>query len=87
MSEEKKVIFHEKTVGAKATYDEAVDAAYVYLRDHRKGELWRTISDGDAFAAFGINLDVDGDGRLVGIEILGASRRLPEEFLAELKRK
>jgi uncharacterized protein YuzE len=51
------------------TYDPEVDAAYVYLAGPiRAGGVTRTV-----VATDDINLDFDGEGRLLGIEILGRS--------------
>ena len=67
----------------KIRYDAAVDAAYIDLR-----------SEGDDFP-FGftyccdplevggqIHLDFDSQGRLIGIEVLQASKKLPASFIS-----
>jgi uncharacterized protein YuzE len=59
----------------KVTYDDSVDAAYVYLTDETP--VARTL----AVAHEGINLDFAANGILVGIEVLEASRRLPVKLL------
>ena len=62
------------------TYDSDADAAYVYLRPSTVVEpsVATTVT-----ANADINLDFDREGRLVGVEILGASNLHPE-LLAEI---
>jgi uncharacterized protein YuzE len=67
----------------KITYDDSVDAAYIYLADDIKlGGVARTYSCDPVEVKGQINLDFDADGRLVGIEVLAASKRLPKALLA-----
>ena len=71
----------------KLTYDPEVDAAYLYLVPSiGRGEVVRTISSmlemDRSFVAF----DVDSEGKILGIEILGASRVLPGVTLEEAAR-
>ena len=61
----------------RITYDGEADAAYIYLTDKFKEPETRQV-DQD------INLDVDVVNRLIGIEVLDASRRLDLEYLAPL---
>ena len=61
----------------RITYDGEADAAYIYLTDKFKEPETRQV-DGD------INLDVDVANRLVGIEVLDASKRLDLRYLAPL---
>ncbi len=68
----------------KLTYDKEADAAYLYFKPLSAGEAAKTI-EGEGETE-GINLDLDAEGRLVGIEILGASRRLPGECLRKAER-
>jgi uncharacterized protein YuzE len=50
--------------GARATYDPEVDAAYLYLQEIEADGVAETLP----FGEWGVNLDFDGGGRLVGIE-------------------
>ena len=65
-------------------YDADVDAAYLSLvdRDLRPGEAVR---QSDIVSIPGgvssVILDVDADGRLLGVEVLGARAVLPPELL------
>ena len=69
----------------KITYDKSVDAAYIYLIDEiRPSAVKRTYSCDPVEVNGEINLDFDADDRLIGIEILGASKRLPEAVIADL---
>jgi len=62
----------------KVTYDGSVNAAKIYLKyPIGPGEAARTqVVDEN------INLDFDSSGRLIGIEVLFASHKLPKELLA-----
>ena len=53
------------------------DAAYLYLKEG--GKAARTVTATDDVA-----LDFDADGRLIGIEVLDARRRLPKALLHDL---
>jgi uncharacterized protein YuzE len=52
----------------KVHYDEEVDALYLSLGDQKP--------DGVIEIAEGINIDTTSDGKLTGIEILKASRKI-----------
>jgi len=56
----------------KITLDREADAAYIYFKEISLGEVVKTISLNDS-----INVDLDSDGRALGIEILDASKNLP----------
>lgn len=66
----------------RARYDAEADAAYIYLVNKiEPGEVAKTIpvpSPGDPWT---VNLDVDGEGRLLGLEVLAANHRLRPEVL------
>ena len=66
----------------KVTYDRSVDAAYIYLADDiGEGCVKKTYAcDPDEVGGV-INLDFDEDGRMVGVEVLGASHHLPKTIL------
>ena len=66
----------------KITYDRKADAAYLYVKASlKRGEAAVTVpGEGEAE---GINLDFDASGRLLGVEVLDARRRLPPELLKE----
>jgi len=52
----------------KVTYDKKVDAVYL--------ELVKLKPDGVIEVADGINVDVTSDGKIVGIELLDASKKV-----------
>lgn len=56
----------------KIEYDKDADAAYVYFKEIASGEVVQTISLNES-----VNIDLDKDGRTLGIEILDASKNLP----------
>jgi uncharacterized protein YuzE len=61
----------------KIEIDKEVDAAYIYAKDEiNDGEVVRTIE-----VNADIILDFDENGKLIGIEILNASKNLTKEFL------
>jgi uncharacterized protein YuzE len=65
---------------ARLTYDDKADAAYLYLKEGTEpGEATTSVPvqlpSGVGLGS--ITLDFDDDGRLIGIEVLGASRLLP----------
>jgi uncharacterized protein YuzE len=61
----------------KMTYDRGADAAYIYVKDSiAAGEVAKTIA-----LDRNINLDFDKNEKLLGIEILSASKVLPEKQL------
>ncbi len=65
----------------KTTYDKSVDAIYIYLKEIVPGETSFTYSC-DPFKIKGeINLDFDKKNRLIGIEILDASKKLPKTII------
>ena len=66
----------------KVTYDRTVNAAYVYFTDPQVLNRVATMYPCDPHEVDGmINLDFDEDGRLLGIEILAASSKLPHYLL------
>lgn len=65
------------------TYDADADAAYLYLRSGMLDPVAATVPVEVDGAWLGVNLDLDEDGRLVGIEALDASRRLPTALLEQ----
>lgn len=56
----------------KIEYDKDADAAYIYFKEIEEGEVVQTISLNES-----VNIDLDADGRTLGIEILDASKNLP----------
>ena len=69
-------MYFETAVPLDCTFDSDADAAYIYLASPiADGAVKRTITADTDHGM--INLDLDGDGRLIGIEILGADRHLP----------
>jgi len=64
----------------KIEYDKEADAAYIYLKDIEEGEVASTIS-----LSGSLNIDLDKEGKTIGIEILDASKHSPQEFLKQAK--
>ena len=56
----------------KTKYDKEADAAYIYFKEIREGEIVQTISLNES-----VNVDLDAEGKTLGIEILNASKNLP----------
>jgi uncharacterized protein YuzE len=65
----------------KITYDKNTDAAYIYLTEISAGGVKKTYPCDPAEVKGMINLDFNPEGILVGIEVLGASKKLPKELL------
>jgi uncharacterized protein YuzE len=67
-------------------YDAESDAAYLQLLPETSGAKVAQTYPCDPSEVGGIiNLDFDADGRLVGIEVLDASRLLPAHLLLRTK--
>jgi len=63
----------------KIEYDKEIDAAYIYIEDEIKdGEVSKTIELNENIIA-----DFDDEGKLLGVEILNASRVLKKNVLLE----
>lgn len=62
-------------------YDSEADAAYLYLQHPiAAGSVKKTTELNDD-----VSIDFDAKGKLLGIEILHASKRLPKKELANAK--
>ncbi len=67
-----------RAVLLRATYDPEVDAAYVYLTDViPDGGLAYTATVDDPDLRDGVHIDVNHDGEVVGVELLGADLLSP----------
>lgn len=62
----------------KVTYDKQADAAYIYLTQVPPGAAVRQV---DAIAGT-VVLDFDAGDRLIGLEVLSASKVLPPDVCA-----
>jgi len=60
----------------KLEYDSESDSAYLYLKEISPGEVSQTISLNDS-----INIDLDSEGKTLGVEILEAKKHLPENTI------
>ena len=60
----------------RITIDKEADAAYVYFKDISPGEVKKTISLNES-----INIDLDEEGKTLGIEILDAKENLPSNVI------
>jgi uncharacterized protein YuzE len=65
----------------RISYDKSVDSAYIYLKDIEPGEVDKTYPCDPHEVNGMINLDFGKNGILLGIEITGASKKLPREIL------
>ncbi|MGR6913821.1 DUF2283 domain-containing protein [[Actinomadura] parvosata] len=64
------------------------DVAYIYLADHiGKGEAVRQVVVDDDGLRGEVIIDVDRDGKVLGVEIVGASYVLRPETLATADRQ
>ena len=60
----------------KITFDKEADAAYIYFKEILAGESVSTIPLNES-----INIDLDKDGKMLGMEVLDASKNLPANTL------
>ncbi len=66
----------------RVTYDSEANAAYIYLVPEIEfGGVARTVPVDGGDQPWVVNLDVDSEGRLLGIEVLDARRLLPVALL------
>jgi uncharacterized protein YuzE len=65
----------------KITYDREANAAYIYLVPIANGGVAQTYPCDPVEVNGMINLDFDREGRLLGIEVLDASHKLPKAVL------
>ena len=65
----------------KITYDKSVDAAYVYFSESPPGKVAKTYPCDPKEVNGMINLDFDESGKLVGIEVMDASKKLSKSIL------
>ncbi|MGW5040840.1 DUF2283 domain-containing protein [Streptomyces parvulus] len=71
----------------KVTYDKTVNAAYIYFTDPQVNVRSAHTYPCDPIDVDGmINLDFDEQGRLIGIEVLAATSKLPEHMLQAAER-
>ena len=66
----------------KVTYDKSVDAAYISLKsDDDQSRFGFTYCCDPNEVGGQVHLDFDEDGRLIGVEVLNASKKLPSYLL------
>lgn len=70
----------------RITYDESADAAYIALTDIKAGEaaIQLEVPLGERPAE--MHLDFDENGKLLGIEIIGAMELIQSDLLANAER-
>jgi uncharacterized protein YuzE len=75
----------KRDVAMTTTFDAEADAAYIYLAGGiPAGGVARTVVVEDPRVAGMVNLDFDSDGRLVGVEVVGAMDVLSQSLLEVL---
>lgn len=71
----------------RVTFDPGADAAYVHLVDAiRPGEAVTQVVVSDDRVRGEVILDLDEDGRLLGVEVLGVSDLLRPDTLAHAEK-
>ena len=66
----------------RISYDSAANAAYIQLVDEiPAGGVTRTVCIDPREIPGMVNIDLDDEGRIVGLEVLDASRLLPPDLL------
>jgi len=71
-------------VSLLVSYDSEADAAYIRLQREISGDVDRTVMVDPSEIDGMINLDLDLHGRVLGIEVLDASKKLPMEMLRQM---
>ncbi|MDR3107001.1 MAG: DUF2283 domain-containing protein [Bifidobacteriaceae bacterium] len=71
-----------------ASFDKQADAAYIAFGDSPigAGEVATTVHSIATPSGSAINLDFDSRNRLLGIEVLNATKVLPQELLVQAKK-
>lgn len=69
----------------KVNYDKNADAAYIYFSEFPVDSVEKTYPCDPQEVSGMINLDFNG-GKLVGIEVMDASKKLPKEVLESATR-
>ena len=64
----------------KITYDKSVDAAYIYFLEPGT-PVEKTYICNPSEVNGMINLDFDKEGKLIGVEVIDASKKLPNAIL------
>lgn len=63
-------------------YDPAANAAYIYLTEEiLAGSVSRTVCVNPTEIGGMVNLDLDDEGRIIGLEVLDARKLLPRDIL------
>lgn len=70
----------------RVTFDRGANAAYIYLVPIGRGEAVHTGQVDDDHLHGMINLDFNKAGRLIGLEVLNATKLLPYEVLERAER-
>jgi len=66
----------------RVTHDSEANAAYIYLVEEiGRGEVARSCVADIAMDNAAITIDFDAEGRVLGIEVLGASQALRDETI------
>jgi uncharacterized protein YuzE len=68
----------------RITFDRGANTAYIYLREIEPGGVARTVTVNEAPGL--VNLDFDKSKKLIGIELLPATKLLPPELLKKAER-
>ena len=66
----------------RVKYDASVDAAYITLGDEDRQPVDHSYACDPSEVGGQIHLDFDVSGRLIGIEVLDASNKLPRSVLS-----
>ncbi len=71
-------------IPVRVTYDPEADAAYFYLvAEIRDGQAVQTVCVDREEVGGMVNLDLDVEGKILGMEVLGARRLLRPELLPQ----
>ena len=76
-------MFTTASIPLVCTYDSEADAAYIYLQHPiTAGQAEHTLPNDSPHGM--ANIDLDKNGRVLGLEIVGAASQLPPALLAAI---
>ena len=70
----------------RITFDRGANAAYIYLAGSQDGSAVETYQVEKPHLRGMINLDFDKTGRLIGVEVINATKLLPHSLLETAER-
>lgn len=70
----------------KITYDKEADASYIFFQEPGNQKVAKTYLCNPSEINGMINIDFDSNGKIIGIEVLDASKKLPKSIIDNAER-